>query len=208
VQAALPQWIGNAWTQPGDLGISVHERFDGTGACLACLYLPSGAVPNEDELVASALGIPQRIADVRTLLHNGVGVGRPLLQAVAQGLDLPLEEVVAYEGKTIRDLYVQGICGGGLIPLGAMGMPRQELHVPLAHQSALAGVLLAGALARRAIGKNVATTMTTRIDITKPLGDFLTQPTLKAGSGQCICEDKDYVRAYQAKFGVGGSDQR
>ncbi len=204
VQASLPEWIANAWTQPGDLGVSVHHRFDGNGACLACLYLPRGTTPNEDEVVALALAIPQLVADVRTLLHKGSGVGRPLLEAVAQGLQRPLEDVLRYEGRPIRELYVEGICGGGLIPLGMIGLPRQELHVPLAHQSALAGVLLAAALMRRAVvGKAFETTMTTRINVARPLGKFLTQPTLKAHTGLCICEDEDYIRAYQTKFGVG-----
>jgi hypothetical protein len=202
VQASLPGWIANAWTQPGDLGVSVHDRFDGNGACLACLYLPTHTVPNEDELVASALAIPQLVDQIRTLLHTGTGVGRPLLEAVAQGLHLPLEEVLRFEGRSIRELYVQGICGGGLIPMGMIGLPRQELHVPLAHQSALAGVLLAASLLARAVGKTINTTMTTRIDVMRPLGDFLTQPTLKAQTGLCVCEDQDYVRAYQAKFGI------
>jgi hypothetical protein len=204
VQAGLPEWIANAWTQPGDLGVSVHGRFDGKGACLACLYLPTGTTPNEDELVAAALAIPQLVTDVRTLLHSGAGVDRSLLSAVAQGLRLPLEEVLRFERRPIRELYVEGICGGGLIPLGVIGLPRQELHVPLAHQSALAGVLLAGALAKRAVGKTAETTTTTRIDVTRPLGEFLTQLTLKARTGLCICEDDDYVHAYQAKFGIVG----
>lgn len=205
VQAALPAWIANAWTQPGDLGISVHDRFDGKGACLACLYLPTEASPNEDQLVAAALAIPQLVADVRTLLHTGAGVGKSLLEAVAQGLQRPLQEVLQYEGRSIRELYVEGICGGGLIPLGMIGLPRQELHVPLAHQSALAGVLLAAALLARAAGKRIDTTITTRIDVTGLLGDFLTQPTLKAHTGLCICEDEDYVRAYQTKFGAAAT---
>jgi hypothetical protein len=73
--------------------------------------------------------------------------------------------------------------------------------VPLAHQSTLAGVLLAGALVRRALGTPTTATMTTRIDIGKPLGDFLTQPTLKGGTGRCICEDQDYIHAFRSKFG-------
>jgi len=152
--------------------------------------------------------MPQLVADVRTLLHSGAGVTKPLLQAVAQGLQLPLEDVLPYDDRTIRELYVEGICGGGLIPLGLIGLPRQELHVPLAHQSALAGVLLAGALLRRVVGKRSETTMTTRIDVASPLGDFLTQPTLKAGTGLCICEDQDYVSAYQAKFGTTSVEPR
>src|SRR6266403_734495 len=35
VQASLPKWIANSWTQPGDLGLSVHGQFDGPGACLS-----------------------------------------------------------------------------------------------------------------------------------------------------------------------------
>jgi len=200
VQASLPEWIANAWTQPGDLGVSVHDRFDGEGACLACLYLQAGRAPNEDEIVAGALAIPQLVTDVRTLLHTGAPVSRQVLEAVAKGLQLPLDDVLQFEGRTVRELYVEGVCGGGLIPLGMLGLPRQELHVPLAHQSALAGVLLGAALVRRALGHTAGTTMTTRIDVTRPLGNFLTQPTLKAGTGLCICEDQDYVSAYQQKF--------
>src|SRR5262249_35019736 len=110
-QASLPEWIGNAWTQPGDLGVSVDSRFDGEGACLACLYLQTASTPNEDELVAAALGIPQLVTDVRTLLHTGGVIGRPLLEAVAQGLQRPLDDVLRYQGRSIRELYVEGICG-------------------------------------------------------------------------------------------------
>lgn len=42
-QASLPRWIANAWTQPGDLGVSVHPRYAGEGACVACLYLPAAS---------------------------------------------------------------------------------------------------------------------------------------------------------------------
>ncbi len=55
VQDTLPRWIVNGWTQPGDLGVSVHPWRE--GACLACLYLAKGETPNEDELIASALGL-------------------------------------------------------------------------------------------------------------------------------------------------------
>lgn len=203
VQAALPEWVANAWTQPGDLGISTHGRFDGTGACLSCLYLPTKQVPNEDELVANALGVPHLLTEVRTLLHTGAGVSRQLLEAVAAGHQRPLDDVLMYEGRSVRQLYVEGVCGGGIIPLGTAGMPRQELHVPLAHQSALAGVLLAAALVRRAVDGGDEATMITRIDILGPLGDYLTQPTLKGGRNLCVCEDRDYLDVFRAKYGIG-----
>jgi hypothetical protein len=204
VQAALPEWIANAWTQPGDLGLSLHGRFGSSGACLYCLYLPSTQLANEDELVAQAIGVPQLVGDIRTLLHNGAGVGRQLLEAVAAGLQLPVESLLPYENRPVRDLYVEGVCGGGLIPLGATGTPRQELHVPLAHQSALAGVLLAAALARRATTPMDENTLITRIDILGGLGQYLTQPALRRGDGLCICEDPDYVAVYGHKYAADG----
>jgi E2/UBC family protein C/ThiF family protein len=205
VQASLPKWIANSWTQPGDLGLSVHGPFDGPGACLSCLYLPDGQVPNEDEVVARALAVPGLVNEIRTLLHTGQGLSRQLLEAVAAGLALPVNDVLLYEGRPVRDLYVEGVCGGGLISLGSTGTPRQELHVPLAHQSALAGVLLAGALVRRSLSADVEGTMITRIDILGAVSDYLTQPALKGSNGLCICEDSDYLTAFRAKYAPHGA---
>ena len=200
VQASLPMSLTNAWTQPGDLGVSVHGRFGTPAACLWCLYLPESALPNEDEIVAGALGIPQHVADVRTLLHNGLGVPRALLEAVSAALGLSADEVLQYENRPVRELYVEGICGGGLLPLGAGGMPRQELHVPLAHQSALAGVLLAAALVHRVVAPIGEETEISRIDVLAPLGDYIKQPARRRGNGLCICEDADYVDAFNKKY--------
>lgn len=200
VQASLPKWIANSWTQPGDLGLSTHGPFNGSGACLSCLYLPTRQLPNEDEIVARALGVPGSLMEIRTLLHTGKGVSRQLIEAVAAGLNRPLQDVLPYEGRPVRDLYVEGVCGGGIISVGSMGTPRHELHVPLAHQSALAGVLLASALVRRSIFGGERTTMITRLDVLRGVGEDLTQPALKAGSGLCICEDPDYLAAFQAKW--------
>ncbi len=205
VQASLPAWVTNAWTQPGDIGVSCHGRFDGQGACLSCLYLPEGQVPNEDELVAQALGVPNLVADVRTLLHSGAGVGQPLLQAVASSLNIPTDQAFSWEGRPIRELYAEGICGGALIPMGANSGTRPELHVPLAHQSALAGVLLASAFARHAIDTTRQTTTITRIDVLGVPSSLPTQPAQKARTGECICEDSDYLTVFNAKYPVSVS---
>jgi len=201
VQASLPKWIANSWTQPGDLGLSIHNQFDGPGACLSCLYLPSSRLPNEDEIVAHALGVPGLLTEIRTLLHTGKGVSRQLIESVAAGLGRPVEDVLMYEGRPVRDLYVEGVCGGGLIPLGSTGTPQQALHVPLAHQSSLAGVLLAAALVRRSLIGDEEGTSITRIDILRAVPDYVTQPALKAGNGLCICQDSDYSAAFRAKYG-------
>jgi Prokaryotic E2 family C/ThiF family len=202
-QASLPAWIANAWTQTGDLGVASHSRFGGDGACVGCMYLPDAAVKNEDQLVAEALGIPHLLMQVRVLLYTGRGVERDLLQAVAQAIGRPLEALLPFEGRTIRELYVEGFCGGQVIPLGQAGKlanDAQEMHVPLAHQSALAGVLLAAALIRRVIEGVPELTSVTRIDVMRPLGSHVTQPLRARRDGRCICDDQDFNAAYAAKY--------
>lgn len=199
-QAALPRWIANAWTQPGDLGISTHPRFGADGACVACLYLPDSRLPNEDELVAAALNIPQLLMDVRTLLFNGALLGRPFLQAVAAAVDRPLDSLLPFEGRSVRDLYVEGFCGGAVIPLGEAGRPPQDLHVPLAHQSALAGVLLAATLVRSALRGDPSLTSATRLNVLHGVGSNLAQPVRANRDGRCLCDDTDFRARYEAKY--------
>lgn len=199
-QASLPRWIANAWTQPGDLGVSIHPAFGGDGACVTCLYLPNGRVKNEDELVAEALRVPHLQMDVRTLLYNNAPVQRAFLEAVATAIDMPIETLLTFEGRSIRDLYVEGFCGGAVIPIGRAGRPPQELHVPLVHQSALAGILLAAAFARSGMGRDPAITTATRVDILRTVGAQLAQPVRAARDGRCICDDPVYKDRYRAKY--------
>lgn len=199
-QAALPAWIANAWTQPGDLGCSTHQHFGGEGACVACMYLPEGSVPNEDELVTQAFGVPQLQMDVRTLLHTGAPVQRGLLEAIAAARGLQIESLLSFEGRGIRDLYVEGFCGGAVVPLDGDGSDLRRMHVPLAHQSALAGILLGATLVRRAIGADPPATRKTQIDLLAPLGSYLSQPLLARGDGRCICEDLDFRAAFELKY--------
>ncbi len=197
-QASLPHWIGNAWTQPGDLGVSSHDFLD--GACVACLYLPEHALESEDAIIASALGVPDRLMQIRALLHNGDGVPRNLLDSIATSRAIPIDRLLPFEGRPVRNLYTEGFCGAAVIPLGAVGTPRQEVHVPLAHQSALAGLLLTAAAVRHALGLNRPGTVVTRIDVMRPLGSYLTQPAAKDPRGICICQDADYRDVYQRKY--------
>ena len=78
---------------------------------------------------------------VRTLLYKNEGAPRDLLVAIATALDLPLAKLLSFEGRPLRALYTERFCGGAVIPLGDPGKPANDVHIPLAHQSALAGVL-------------------------------------------------------------------
>lgn len=205
VQGSLPRRVFNAWTQVGDLGVSSH-RFLDPDACLACLYLPAGESKSQDQIVAEGLKIPQYQDRVRVLLGSGQGTDRELCEAVATGWGIPAEALSPYVGRPIGELWVRGVCGGGIIPLGEAGETPRELHVPLAFQSALAGILLA-AEAVRAVSKSDVDcrTLVRRLDVLRPLGDPSPQPALKAGTGACICEDRDFIAAYLAKYSTGAA---
>ena len=199
-QASLPHWSANAWTQPGDLGVSVHPRFGAEGACVACLYLPESRLRNEDELVAETLGVPELQMDVRTLLHSGAPLQHGFLEAVARGISSPLETLLSFEGRSIRDLYVDGFCGGAVIPLSQVGRPPEDLHVPLAHQSALAGVLLAAALVRSSLGGDPTITTASRINVLAPVGVALAQPIRARRDGRCLCDDPIFRATHERKY--------
>ena len=202
VQGSLPRWIANAWTQVGDLGVSTHG-FLGRDACLACLYLPTETTKSEDQVIAEGLKIPQYQNQIRVLLGNGQGVNKELCDAIASAWRIPVEDLVPYVGRPLREIWVDGICGGGIIPLGDAGPAPRELQVPLAFQSTLAGILLAAEAVRDVLASGVERkTLTRRMDVMRPLNNVSRRPARKAGTGHCICEDPDFVATYRSKYGV------
>ena len=162
--AGLARETFNAWTQADDLGVSWHEHF-GAEPCLACLYWPTRARPSRLELIAEALG--EHELRVSPYLQRGLPVGdvlpaemisatrgralppdvetwtqRALLDDVAQRRGIDPAELRQFAPGTVERLYRDGVCAGMLLGDGETERPR-EVAVPLAHQSALAGILLA-----------------------------------------------------------------
>ena len=198
VQASLPEWVVNAWTQPGDLGVSVHSRFGGDGACLACLYLPQGQVANEDEVVAVALGVPHRQPQIRALLDEGSPIPDDQFAEVAGALEIEESAIEQFRGFPVRQLYSEGLCGGALVPLERLGAPRTEMHVPLAHQSAFAGLLLAAAAVTYQNQKPQVTEVI-RVNLMQPVGTELRQPMQRQPVG-CYCNDEVFASVYDQKW--------
>ena len=202
VQASLPLWVANAWTQLGDLGVSTHS-FLGSGKCLACMYLPDRESKSEDQIVAEGMRIPGLLRQVRTLLDSGQAVGKNLCDAVADAWEVPPEKLEPFWSKPIRELWTVGICGGAVIPLGGAGPSPRELEVPLAFQSALAGVLLAAEAVRDVLISGASRkTLIRRVNVMRPLGNASRRPERKNGKGQCICEDSDFIGVYREKYGL------
>jgi hypothetical protein len=199
IQASLPRWIVNSWTQPLDIGVSRHS-FASEHACLCCLYLPIVGRKNRDEVVAEALGIPHLTLQVRDLLYRGRVTTEDLLRAIAAGLNIRVEDIQQFEGKPLIELYTQGVCGGVLLRLqSASG--RSSAEVPMPFQSALAGVLLASELVAHAAGlKTSPPPVTTRLNLLRPITNPQDMAEKKDPRGICICQDRDYIAQYQAKY--------
>ncbi len=198
LQASLPKWIVNAWTQDVDLGVSRHGFLD-DGACLACLYLPTGAVKNEHERVAEELRIPDAHQEIRTLLQTHRPVSEPFVRRVAAAFAVPFEALQMFVGQPVQSFYPNTICGGLMVSLTG-GTHAGTAVVPMAFQSALAGIMLAADLMKHAAGMPAASTTTTRINLLRPLAPVLGDPRGKDSSGRCICCDSDFLDCYRRKY--------
>lgn len=218
VAAGLHRRVYNAWTQPDDLGWSRHEKF-GIEPCLACLYLPRGQRPSEDEQIAHALG--QHRLRVLAYFVTDIPVGQPLPVVPVVGDVAPppdtdpwlisslLDDLVAagrvepdaaagWADVRIGSLYRDGICGAGLIQ-ARPGLVARDIVVPLAHQSALAGVMLAtSAIAAELddLREHRAPIPEMRLDLRQGLPQRPARPRQRTPG--CICGDPDYLMAARA----------
>ena len=105
-------------------------------------------------------------------------------------------EVASWATHTLGGLYRDGICAGGLLSL----RPHDgEAVVPLAHQSALAGIMLATQLVAatddglRAI-RHPATEA--RLDMLRRLPQRLARPRTRTEG--CLCADSHFLAAASA----------
>jgi hypothetical protein len=198
IQGALPRWIANAWTQPGDLGISRHAHF-GESACLTCLYFPEGQIESEDRIVANVLNLPGEFMLIRNLLYTGAPIGRDFILRIAQSNGVDPTELLRFEHEPLRAFYSEAVCGGMMMKLGATARPGAGREVPIAFQSALAGVLLAAEVIVEANRLRVGDLpTTTRINLLRPLPHELGVPV--ARKEKCICSDPEYTRMYHSKW--------
>jgi hypothetical protein len=202
VQSSLPQWIANAWTQPENLGVSRHTSFR-DDACVACLYLPTQVRKSRDALYAEALGIQsqEEIMEIRRLLHSGAPVGVEFLKSIADRLGVPLEPLAGYANRPLEHFYSEALCGGVVLNLGGKIGAERRTEVPMAFQSALAGIILAAELVVHAGGfRRQSLPCRSEIDLLRPLGTRLNSPAAKHPSGRCICQDNSYLGVYAAKY--------
>ncbi len=195
VQASLPRRLLNAWTQPGDLGVSHHDFLE--GPCLACLYLPEKEVPSISQLVAEALGLPE--PEIRVLLHLNFKVDDNFIARIAAATGVAARVLDRFKHLPLLTFYSKAVCGTAHFRRHGGGS-RGEMAVPMAFQSALAGVLLAAEIiADAAPLRTQAVGAVTKINLLKPLGPYMVSPTAKHSSNRCLCQDNTYVAVYRRK---------
>jgi hypothetical protein len=211
-QASLPRWIANAWTQPDNLGVSRHD-FLGEGPCVCCLYFPTGPRKSKDVLYTEALRCTTQaeLMEVRLLLYNGRAIGRDFILRAADRLGVPADDLLPFAHLSLDEFYVSALCAGLVLRLGGQIGEGRPAEVPMAFQSALAGILLAAELVTDAAGiRPQALPARTEIDLVRM--DFLapgelrlSSPMAKHPSGLCICQDLAFQDRYRAKYAVGAS---
>jgi hypothetical protein len=195
-QAVLPRTIVNGCTNDtGGLAASWHQ-LDRNGACLACLYHPIAKRRGTAELLAEVIGMDPR--DVSELLLSGTPLSPQQLSTIASHLRLDPAATADWAGKPISAIQA-AMCGAADVDLTGRGRVDS---VPLAHQSVLAGILMATELVKRtncqlstrAQGENLISWD----DVTGPPPEQWTRN--RRAVGGCICGDAAYRSAYSEKW--------
>jgi molybdopterin/thiamine biosynthesis adenylyltransferase len=135
----LARTVVNAGTAPSDFTISRHGFGDGF-ACLACLYPRDATDTDPDAVTARELGLTKD--EVSEMRRTRSPLTPNHLKAIARHRGEPDDRHLAYEGEPLDSFYHRVICG-----TTSVETPYGEAVAPLAQGSALAGFLLARALA-------------------------------------------------------------
>jgi len=205
LQSTLPKKIFNAWTQLESIGISRHSDFLNS-ACVCCLYLPEEKKQSRSEEVASNLGIQAHERIVRDYLASGKTVDQFLLNLVQSSNNLPDQSLAHLEGLSLDNFYSHVVCGGVLMNLSPDQNIPSKIEVPCAFESALAGILLASEVvidSGNLRSKNI--TSSSRLNLLRPLSDYLNIQHIKHLSGKCICQDEIFLSVYFKKWDVSSS---
>ena len=223
VAAGTHHRVYNAWTGPGALGWSRHESFGKGDPCLACAYWPKGPQPSLHENIAVAIGqhplrIRMYLAPEATLawippeILGLPGLPLPeqeeawrktsLVDALVASGHIPAEDAQRWASRHVLDLWHEGICGGTLArPPGS----PVAVEVPVAHASALAGIMLAAQILIAAdpeLARRRDPLPQGRIDGQGPLPNVIGRP--RQPTPQCLCGDAAFRAAWDDAWGLAG----
>ncbi len=196
-QALLPKLAVSGWTGDGSLGASWHV-FSRNAACLACLYHPHGQGLSQTDQAALALGLTN--ARAAELWVTRQGLASEDLRAAAHALGIDESALAAWRGRPLADLYSDVFCGA--VQLDIAGIRRVEA-VPLAHQSALAGIFMASELLKRTSPELAKLSQIEPLvgwdDVLRPPPNSWRRPRPRESG--CFCGDSDYQAFYLKTWG-------
>lgn len=195
-QALLPRLVINGWTSDNGLGASWH-RFLGNRACLGCFYQPKGTSLSQTELAAKALGIPHE--QLVLLWVTDKPIGAEETKIIENYLGLAEGKLAKWVGKRIQDVYTGVVCGQVGIDLTGIG---RVATVPLAHQSVLAGILMAAELVKRSDpvleSRSQSEPLIIWDDIMRVPPKYWT--VARAKDPECFCNDSIYMEVFTKKW--------
>jgi hypothetical protein len=196
-QALLPRLVINGWTSDNGLGASWH-RFLGHSACLGCLYHPKGISLSQTELAAQALGIPHDQLSMLWVTEKPLDTD--VIKTVESHLSLSTGQLADWTGKRVQDVYSGVICGQVGIDFSGIG---RVATVPLAHQSVLAGILMAAELVKRSDPALASKSQTEPLiiwdDVMRTPPKYWVANRLK--EPECFCTDRVYQDVFKEKWG-------
>ncbi len=210
VQGSLPKEIINSYTADNLLGISRHHAF-GENACVACTYMPteerkSFALEVAENLGLMNLNLPPNLNIEFIMggyLYGNKGADDQLLGWIASANSIDRGELEKFKGIPVREFYSKVVCGGILMQLRKEKQTK-AVEVPLAFQSALAGILLAAEfVVEKSNLRKKALPNVTQLWPLAPIKKEINPRSFtfkKDESGRCLCSDTTFVKAYQKKY--------
>ncbi len=197
-QAVLPRVIINAWTDE-NARLSVSRHWFGSGqACLSCIYLLGKKQKSYTEQIAELTGLEHNF--VSQMYIDQKPLTEDILKKISEAKGYPMDKIVQFSGLSLDKFREEVVCGGYFLELG-VDVKHPPALVPLAHQSVLAGTLLAAEIVKLSLGITTKDDPAEiRITMLAPPTDYTTfrlTPSLKPG---CICQDEDYLFVYSQKY--------
>ena len=142
--------------------------------------------------------------DGEEFIHNYLSNRRPIddvfVEHVHAHTRIFKENLSPFVGQLVENLYSEGICGGKVLSVMA-GEAAQDMEVPMAHESAMAGILLAAEIVIGALQlRHEVLAPVTSLNLSDQIHPYLQEELDKHYTGRCICQDEVFINCYKEKW--------
>ena len=193
----LPRRVINASTGETAVTLSTHGFADGK-ACLHCLYSPEPNQKTNEEVMAEHLRLPAEM--VRELVEKNTLLDANLISEIEQLQGVSRGTWSEHVGSPIQSFYNRAVCSDA-----ELHGPTADVVAPLSFISASAGILLAAELVKAGDPELALFSLDNyfRFDTLHHPNPAYRQMRLQDASGNCICNDPDFVAVHAARYRKG-----